>query len=658
MRELIIGFPAKHQSCLHNIHKALNLVCSADEAIGIHSISSQSQLQSFQREALRIDRTTDTVIIVVGEDLAVEHLKQLMVFSASLEKPFILVFEQVLRYSDPGARLLIAAICQRARYIFTFDNATINMLTHHYQVDGERIIPIQYGCWPATEIEPASHSKNRIALYADSKTITTLEQIIRTIPWLKKVNPNLKIDIYLQDPSLLSSHWIIRNKILINRLNLSSDIAWHTQAKQTISDQSRYYALFIFAWHEGYGGSHCLRYEAMATGGAVVCLEDAFAQEQLTDQRAFIIPLGEAESFSHRLQSWYENLPRQRELKEVAEMTGESHSWLAVAKKIKDKMFVTRQMGNLPNASSFDLEWSPEFKKKYAGILDKLTQSYEPDLEIESLWLLTRLKKDPFSKKELFLPIDLERISNRHLNKMDEHQPFFELTHVLTQLAKLDVPSANASINRLFEKMAPMVHEDYLLIELNYHLTQFMQMQSLNLENKIQERSLYIAQSLLSNTRDKTARNLLFQVKATMTLYEAAQLLLDQEVTNLADRCLSAIEKEVFTSSGYRPTSTIPLEKAVAFSYWISCCYRLQLLSTGLFSAIRRSEQINAWFFGFNDRNKMFFDSSTGLCHVHPNNPHIGCQESCVNSLYFWLMQMNHQDTAIYAHAQEAWLNR
>lgn len=653
MKNLLIGFPDKPSFYLRNLYRALKLLNTPQEKSKIRFYPpGKHSIHFYMAEAEEINRKYNAVTIFVGDRLPEDRIKVLLVLTTYLNKPFCIIFEELAPPHSPSEKEMLYAICHKARYIFTVQNSTRDTLSHHYQIDAERITPLHYGYWPATESLSNQDVQHRMALYADQKTICNLELLIRAIPKLKKIDPLLKVDITTNMKALEPNHWVTRNKFLINRLNLTKEVTWHAIKNQNISDWAVNHALSVFAWEGGYGGDQCLRFEVMAAGGAVVCLNDTFAQDQLTDQRAFLIGQDDTDALPELLATWYADSKGQKVLKDTAGMAGETQTWLSVAQKIKEKLFILQQMGSQFAPPQFDLSLSPQSKDRYNKLLNNNILTSEIDFTSLALWLLKNLKNFPL-KSINALELFCDRLKETSISQ-DQIVPdsLFEISHALAQLAKLNIPEMNNLSIKLLESMAPMVQKDYLLIELLYQVTLHRHQPTPNLATKIRERSQFIALTLDPTTEKQTINNKLNMVKTIATLFEAAELTRDNQIFSQAEGMFQSLSHEMFASGSYKPAAHISNDEIMSFTYWISCCMDFISRTKGSEVALLQIEKVVAWFFGFNDKNRIYYDSHTGLCEIQSESGSCPSQQTVRDSFYFWLIQDIYQDAIIRTYHQ------
>ena len=653
MKNLLIGFPDKPSLYLRNLYRALKLLNTPQEKSKIRFYPpGKHSIHFYMLEAEEINRKYNAVTIFVGDRLPEDRIKVLLVLTTYLNKPFCIIFEELATPHSSSEKEMIGAICHKARYIFAVQNSTRDTLSHHYQIDAEKITPLHYGFWPATESQSNLKMQHRIALYADRKTICNLELLIRAIPKLKKADPLLKVDITTNITASEPNHWVTRNKFLINRLNLNKEVMWHAIKNQNISDWAVNHALSVFAWEGNYGGDQCLRFEVMAAGGAVVCLNDSFAQDQLTDQQAFLIGQDDTDAISELLANWYADQKGQKVLKDMAGMAGETQTWLTVAQKIKEKLFVLQQMEPQFAAPQFDLSLSPQSKTRYNKLLNNNILTSEIDFTSLALWLLKNLKNFPL-KSINALELFCDRLKETSISQ-DQIVPdsLFEISHALAQLAKLNFTQMNNLSIKLLESMAPMVQKDYLLIELLYHVTLHRHQPTSNLATKIRERSQFIAQTLDPTMENQTINNKLNMVKTIATLFEAAELTHDNQLFNQTEGAFQSLSHEMFAAGSYKPAAHISNEEIMSFTYWISCCMDFISRTKGSEAALLQIEKVVAWFFGFNDKNRIYFDSHTGLCEIQSESGSCPSQQTVRDSFYFWLIQDIYQDAIIRTYHQ------
>lgn len=653
MKNLLIGFPDEPTHYLRNLYRALKLLNTPQEKTKIRFYPhGKHPINFYMAEAEEINRRYNAVTIFVGDSIPKSRLKELMVLTTYLNKPFCIIFEELAAPNSPSEKEMIGAICHKARYIYTVQNSTRDTLSHHYQIEAERITPLHYGYWPAIESQPNQDVQHRMSLYADHKTICNLELLIRVIPKLKKADPLLKVDIHTNVPLLQSNHWIIRNKFLINRLNLTKEVTWHTMKNQSISDWAINHDLSVFAWEDGHGGNQSLRFEVMAAGGAVVCLNDAFAQDQLTDQRAFLIGQDDTDFVAELLSAWYVDQKGQKILKEIAGLAGETQTWLTVAQKIKEKLFVLQQMEPQFAAPQFNLSLSSPCKPIYNKLLNDCLLKSDLSFSSLSLWMLKNLKYNP---RRSAIDLFYVRFEHTPISKIQMNsESLFEMAHAMAQLAKLNIPQMNNISLMALEKIAPMVQEDYLLIELLYHVTLHRNKPTPNLSTKIKEHSQFIAQAVDTVMENQTVNNKLNLVKTIATLFEAAELIRDNLLFSQAESLFQSLENEIFVSGSYKPIAHISSDEIMPFSYWISCCMESLGRSKGYEAPLLRMEQIVAWFFGFNDKNKIYLDSNTGLCEIQLDGDRGGysSQQTIRDTIYFWLIQDIYQSAIIRTYHQ------
>ncbi len=652
MTNLIIGFDSKSPFLTSNLFRALQLVDSQDENTKLKIYpSDQYSCHDIIKEAEKINLKFNSVTIVLNNDLKMEQLKLLTVMIAYLNKPFALLIENLPLPSQAEEKEMIVNICNKAHTVFTAQRHTSDTLAHHYHVETETHIPIQYGYWPSSEPIVNIELQNQMAIYVESDTIENLEHLILALPRLKKINPHLVIDIYTSSDITIESQWLIRNKLLANKLLLKKVITWNILSNQNISDLARRYALSVFTWSAQYGGNPCLRFETMAAGGAVVCLNDMFAQDLPSGMKALLILQNDTNSTADKLISLYSNQALQREIRESAGLAGESYSWLALAKKIKQKLNIIQQLGTQPKTLQYDLMLSPHYNPRYNKEIKKIRSYLESDKISDTLWLLNKIKeKSELTDISLKLAY-LKRIEMQCCQKDVKPDSLFELSFALYQLAKNNESIINTEIANIYEKMAPMVDEDYMLIELLYQLIQYKNSPTPNLINKIKERSNYIAQTVAAHHNPTNKNGEL--IKTAATLFETANLLNDSKINQSASEFRTLIEKAFFSQGGYKPAVHLAPNEIMKFTYWISFCLQNADDSKDTDTTLLL-EQMSAWFFGFNDKNKVYFDSENGFCSIQTRDIKQSTEVLIQESLYFWLFQKNYQKAVIVSYYKPA----
>lgn len=650
MNHLLIVFSTHTPYLLHNIHRAFKLIGTQDEKIQAKVYRKRSYTPHYLiSEAQKISRRFGMVSIIIGEKLDRAQIKDLTVLTANLTTPYCLLIESLAQSWQHQESEMIKSISAKAHSIFTFSGNTTDTLTHHYQIDQVKITRLHYGCWPSTVQTTDMERQNQLALLVDSETIQDLEQVVLSIPRLNKLNPQLHVRIYTSACIDKESQWMTRNKLLIRKLNLASDISWHELNHENISDLAHRNKLLVFAWHGNYGGNQCLRYELMASGGVVVCLNDSFAQDQLSGPRALLIDPETTQLFSESLSSYYSNAMAHQEIRETSALEKDTMGWLTPAKKIKANWATIQNRTTQMMPPKFDLLLAPRYKASFTMTIKRLISDLEPDKITDVLWLITRnRKKSEISNASLTLKY-LNRISNGCCNKNMQQEFLFELSFGLIQLAKNNSGSISKAIALIFEKMAPMVEKDFLPIELLYHQIQYRNRPTQSLKIKIEERSQYLMQILEESIDQNMAKNKMGMLKMTVTLLEAANLINDSQMVQQAIEVLHRLENAIFSTGGYRPAANLDSSEIMPFTYWLSHCHQLIYPSKVQESALLQ-EQMSAWFFGFNDKNKIYYNSENGFCCVHTKETTVPTHELLQETLYFWLFQKNYHNTIIRSY--------
>ncbi len=648
MKNLIIGFTSKQNNFLHNITQGIEQNMRTDDTLHSMIIDANST-QPIQTalDAQEFSAYYDNIILVIENDMQDTQLTQLSVLTTYLSKPFSVIFEHLKKSSNPIQKETIANLCKKATVVFSLQNNITDLLTHHYQTESEKIVSLNYGFWPTPEADNSKTALDRMAIICDESTLESLENIIKCLPKLKKGSNKIVADIFLPEELTNDSHWIIRNRILINRLNLNDSVSWNRLTEDSMSSLTSNYGLFFFCWNSTHGGNRTMRYEAMASGGITIGINDLFAEEKFNDGRSIILNRENTFNLAENLSTWLQDSMFMRGIRETAQMAEAANTWVDAGRKIKRNIEVAASSCAQYTYPAYDILTTPLFSNIHRERVSTILAASQNNLTGHELMLLNNAARvnDGVSIPEIAGLLHNLKINIDSLNVF--HGSHFLTAHLLLQLSKLNIGGITSLASAVFEQMAPAVKEDYHLIEIHYHLIKFIEKNTPILDFKIKERAAFLMNQIESEQNENIGNTDENTLKTLVTLLEVAEITRNRTIAEKAASILASLDNNNFSHSAYRPSNAISTDRIMWFSYLLSYCHNQLFASERKEYNITRIDQIWGWIFGFNDKNRIFFNSEFGRCSTNSDASECFSFSSVNDTLLFWLIQHNVQKSYI-----------
>ncbi len=650
MKTLLIGFSTTSQNYQNNLHQALKTIFNDDATIDYMPYCNELLTPlKIANKTIDTCQNYDNIIIVIEDDVLPHHFNQLTIISAYLKKPYYVIFENLENHQNQDKKNIINNLCNRAQKVFVLQQKVDDVLTHHYQVDTDKIVPLKYGYWPSS-VTTHPDAKNSIAVVVNHATLANLESVIKAIPRLRKINSNLKTHLYITDDSSLGSHLTVRNRILINKLSLRNHIEWHLASNNSLTHLAHRHSMVIFSWSDTNAGNRTLRYEIMASGGVVVSYKDNFAEEQLTDDRAFIINNGSTINLPDTLEHLYSSQLTLNRIKDTARFAGENNTWEKSAAKIVQIIRKNHTTATATQYPQYDILQLQEYTADIDKNISKRIKGRKDNFSAEALMLLNRTLREEFKASSDEMVRHISLIEQKVDRKTAEHKPLFLVAHSLFQISENESHRLNKTISKLFEEMAPYVQNDYHLIELHYHMLRYRQVKTPHQLQRIIERATYMAELAEVNIKDEELKANHNIIKSVLTIIEASFISGDSKLLNRATHLLSLIDKDLFTNSGFKVGTSIPTSELIEFVYFMVICHRHLFIATNNSKHIEKLDYIWNWLYGFNDKNRVYYNSDTGNCNAYGDQQYSATEEVLIDTLLFWLMENNMERAMLHSY--------
>lgn len=637
MEHIIIGTSKYPNSYYDQISRALGQTSADSSHYQSITLDKEWHVSRVVAVSESINQKAGNALIIIDEEMPEYTLKQLLVLTKHLKKPYNIVFEQVKKPANSDEKAMLSAISRRASSRFVVQKHILDTLSHHYQIDTESFVLLGYGHWLHTPTDAIRQSSNMVAIIVDKNTIVGLESMIKVASKMKGVNNSLKFHIICEDDCLKGGNWGIRNQIMINRLGLDEEVEWLILTDSFVSVQADRYKMLIFAFSQSNndGGNRCLRHELMSMGNIIVSYNDHFASEQLTDNRAFLIQPEQIENLGDTMSHWISNQHLQNEVRSATNLSTYGNDWESIVLKIGEHIELQTQS----TASKSNQAHTPWI------VSDSVCNNPFHDVEIQSriltelsheiMWIYFIHNNRSQECHEKSLSALMNSIARRHEYSYVNPKNMFATAHTLYHLSKDSEMRLSGITDMLIKRIAPTIAEDYHQIELHYYLHNYLQKPATKELERIKQRTEYLLEISVEWSKRKVKTSYLNQVKAIVTLFEAASVLKDNTLTDQANELLQNLESELFNQNIYRPGSRIDTADMVRFNYWLLLCYRASYSINP--NALVRAEQVWAWYFGYNEKNIMWFDTGSSLSFSGKERQFRQAERSVEEILFFLL---------------------
>lgn len=656
MKNIIIGYTANAHHFIRNIYQAIKLTSQAEDDTELKIIAQDIETPgSAAMEALEASNRFDNILIIIEDDLLPHHFDHIITLTTYLKKPYQVIIENLNSNHQPLRKDCIRKLCNNATAVFVTQNHINDILAHHYQVDSDKIAKINYGHWPTPENGRIGSTDNNIAIFVDSDTIENLEIIIRSLPKLRKNRINTSASIFLSGVDQ-QSHWIHRNRILINRLNLSGIVEWHNIDDYSISHLARNYSMTIFAWSNNNGGNNTFRFETMTAGGALATLSDSFANSELNSDCALIIEPGSIDKINDLIAQWNADLVALGKIKETAKISGETKTWSAVAARINKEIAKAANKMKEADYPQFDILIMPELSVGDKQTIENRLSFTNDNIAGHALLLLNKIVRDSSHPGSFEFRKALRLIKENISNPGIDQEMLFSTVNSLLTISALNDKDKHDLVGSIIEEMAPIVQKDYHLIEFHYHLIKYRHKAFPHLLAKINERADYLA-DITEESLHSGEKNYLDLIKSVLTIMEGAEITGNRKHWDRAIDLLEEFDKAFFTSTGYKPSTTASPSMMMQIAYLATKCHQKLFSRNWETEYMDKMVMIWNWMYGFNEKNKIYYNSITRSCCF--NSETEPDSVSNVNdTLMYWLVQKSLQSAMIESYYKTSSITR